>query len=63
LVAGILGRGIWTLDRFGGQGGWKHAVAEEKNRAAITTTMPANLPASAPVSRSLVRPAVAPTKQ
>jgi hypothetical protein len=63
LVAGILGRGIWTLDRFGGQGGWKHPVAEGKNRAAITTTMPANLPASAPVSRSLVRPAVAPTKQ
>jgi hypothetical protein len=63
LVAGILGRGIWTLDRFGSEASWKHAAAEGKNRVTITPTLPANLPVSAPVSRSMDRPAVAPTRQ
>jgi hypothetical protein len=68
LLAGILGRGAWTLRRFGGNDAWHKAGAETEQAAEAEDTdeeskqaaapasaplaQPANLPKAAPVSRS-----------
>jgi hypothetical protein len=59
LVAGVLGRGIWTLDRFGGHDSWKKAATAEKAAAGVpAAALPASMRAAAPKARPAERPAV-----
>jgi hypothetical protein len=72
LVAGILGRGAWTLSHFGGgRGSWQEGAAAATAaagsapaaEAATAVAPPANLPQAAPRARMSDEPAVVPTAQ
>lgn len=64
LVAGVLGRGAWTLSNYFGTGShstWQSAVAAAGSAAAVT--LPADLPKAAPRLRTNAAQAAVPPKQ
>jgi hypothetical protein len=68
LVAGILGRGAWTLTNFltGAHSTWESAATVTTTDSATTTTplaLPAAMPNVAPQSRASGGQAVVPTRQ